>query len=513
MVDRETGGRVSGGILADGMGMGKTFQMIGLVAANPLPHTLIVVPCSLIDQWCDAFYRFTGHRPLRYHGASKHRISATEFATSPVVIASYGTLVTRTDKTTGLPIEPRHPNRILAGAWDRVIYDEAHHLRNRGSKVRRGAATLDTTFTWLATGTPIQNGASDIHSLLGLIERVSGGRPGSPEELFASNALRRTADMSSPESPVFQGAVVESTAIVPWGEEHLAAESLHIDCSRLMTLPDQVFMSDTVTLIELMAKQAMGRMLPPYFAGMIVDFLRETPERTERARAALDAAGMVGETELDMAAAADDPADDPSDDPSDHTFARFMRMRLACTAGSGSTEAVCTTIKNRMNNGSGKIVFFNYLAERDAIHARCTASGAKVFVVRGDVSGRDRYRTITSAKMSATKGDAPVLLVHMITGSEGLNLQEFNEVFFASSNWNPAMENQAIARCARMGQKKDVSVFRFHRDGFGGVSAPRCSMDTYMANRRNIKRQVIHRFDSIHAGGDGEIVTGAIVTE
>jgi len=96
----------------------------------------------------------------------------------------------------------------------------------------------------------------------------------------------------------------------------------------------------------------------------------------------------------------------------------------------------------------------------------------------------------------------------MITGSEGLNLQEFNEVFFASSNWNPAMENQAIARCARMGQKKDVSVFRFHRDGFGGVSAPRCSMDTYMANRRNVKRQVIHRFDSIHTGGDGEIVTG-----
>ena len=46
------------------------------------------------------------------------------------------------------------------------------------------------------------------------------------------------------------------------------------------------------------------------------------------------------------------------------------------------------------------------------------------------------------------------------TGCEGLNLQEnYSEVYFVSPHWNPAVEDQAIARCHRIGQKNSTSVY------------------------------------------------------
>ena len=59
-----------------------------------------------------------------------------------------------------------------------------------------------------------------------------------------------------------------------------------------------------------------------------------------------------------------------------------------------------------------------------------------------------------------------VLILQIKTGNEGLNLQQYNEVYFVTPDWNPQTEEQAIARCHRIGQKKDVHVFRFVMDSF-----------------------------------------------
>ena len=54
-----------------------------------------------------------------------------------------------------------------------------------------------------------------------------------------------------------------------------------------------------------------------------------------------------------------------------------------------------------------------------------------------------------------------VLIMQIMSGCEGLNLQEYNQIYFTSPHWNPAVEDQAVARAHRIGQKKPVSVFRF----------------------------------------------------
>jgi hypothetical protein len=74
-----------------------------------------------------------------------------------------------------------------------------------------------------------------------------------------------------------------------------------------------------------------------------------------------------------------------------------------------------------------------------------------------------------------------VLILQIRTCSEGLNLQEYSDVYFVSPHWNPCVEDQAIARCYRMGQTSQVRVFRFYMSDFvaersgvetsGGVAA------------------------------------------
>ena len=53
-----------------------------------------------------------------------------------------------------------------------------------------------------------------------------------------------------------------------------------------------------------------------------------------------------------------------------------------------------------------------------------------------------------------------VLIVQINIGSTGLNLQMFNHVYFTSPCWNPALEDQAICRSYRLGQKKKVTVHK-----------------------------------------------------
>ena len=62
---------------------------------------------------------------------------------------------------------------------------------------------------------------------------------------------------------------------------------------------------------------------------------------------------------------------------------------------------------------------------------------------------------------------ADALIIQIQTGCEGLNLQlNFSEIYFVSPHWNPCVEDQAIARCHRIGQTKPVDFFKFEMRGF-----------------------------------------------
>jgi SNF2 family DNA or RNA helicase len=82
-----------------------------------------------------------------------------------------------------------------------------------------------------------------------------------------------------------------------------------------------------------------------------------------------------------------------------------------------------------------------------------------------------------------------------------LNLQQnFSEIYFVSPHWNPCLEDQAIARCHRIGQTKEVDVFKFEMSGFVKKKTSNDSSDLdpitlekYVNKVQEIKRDMIRK--------------------
>ena len=88
--------------------------------------------------------------------------------------------------------------------------------------------------------------------------------------------------------------------------------------------------------------------------------------------------------------------------------------------------------------------------------------------------------------MDVLKSNKDILVVQIQTACEGLNLQEYSEVYFTSPHWNPAVEDQAIARCHRLGQTEDVDVFRFSMESLESED----SLDKCIKIKQNIKKKL-----------------------
>jgi SNF2 family DNA or RNA helicase len=127
---------------------------------------------------------------------------------------------------------------------------------------------------------------------------------------------------------------------------------------------------------------------------------------------------------------------------------------------SSKLDAVIQMMLDRKDNGKGKIVFCHYQSEIDVIADRLLEGGMQK-VVRYDGRNSGGYNLATLAE------PADALVIQIQTGCEGLNLQNnFAEIYFVSPHWNPCVEDQAIARCHRIGQLKPVDVFKFEMSGF-----------------------------------------------
>lgn len=430
------GGYARGGFVADEMGLGKTIMMIGLCLANFMHKTLIVVPPVLIDQWFAQIYRTTGHKCVIYHGENKkliNNIGVAGLEKVVIVLCSYDAITLSRDNKKKHAINSNTHNKkhkhlesslLHQVKWGRVIFDEAHHLRNKNTGRYVGAKLLNAEIKWLVSGTPVQNKKQDFYALCSLINLPAAYYSDSSNlmDITRNHILKRTKKQVG----INLEDAVENRQIVDWKniDELEFSKKIHSLIAFL-----------NVKMKEKLEKGATNA--------------REEADSTDNA-----VNNTIGRGLLPLLLRARQSCIYPK-----------MVAKESSVKGTSKLDSVVGAILERKDNGNGKLVFCHFKEEMNEIYERLCNAGLHVGMLNGKTSKGAR------AKMLSEKRD--VLIMQIQTGCEGLNLQvNYNEIYFVSPHWNPYIEDQAVARCHRIGQMKPVFVWRFEMNNFDSCDAP-----------------------------------------
>ncbi|HEY2281497.1 MAG TPA: helicase-related protein, partial [Streptosporangiaceae bacterium] len=156
------------------------------------------------------------------------------------------------------------------------------------------------------------------------------------------------------------------------------------------------------------------------------------------------------------------------DDPNTNRFAIFRSLtllrQLSLHAGlvddehdglaSAKIDTLLEHLAEVIGGGHRALVFSQFTGFLGKVRERLDADGINYCYLDG--STRDRAAVISSFK----DGGAPVFLISLKAGGFGLNLTEADYCFLLDPWWNPATEAQAVDRTHRIGQTRNVMVYR-----------------------------------------------------
>ncbi|MFE1644031.1 SNF2-related protein [Microbacterium sp. P01] len=397
-----------GGILADDMGLGKTAQTLALIAhararagAQGAPF-LVVAPTSVVSNWTREAARFTpglSVAEVTETRAKGGRSMADAAAGADIVLTTYAILRLDADDFAGR-------------AWAGLVLDEAQFAKNPASKVHEAARGIRAPFRLAVTGTPIENNLSELWALFQIVA------PG----LFPSAR--------------------------DFAEKYRRPIEVNQDVERLARLRRRVrpFMMRRT-------KEAVAPELPPKQEQVLEIPLEPQHRRiydTHLQRERQKILGLV-------------------DDLDRNRFIVFRSLTLlrmlSLDAGlidpvayadvpSAKLDALLEQLDDVIGEGHQALVFSQFTSFLRRAAARLDAAGIPYAYLDGATRKRD------AAIDGFRDGDAKVFLISLKAGGFGLNLTEADYVFLLDPWWNPASEAQAVDRTHRIGQTRQVMVYR-----------------------------------------------------
>jgi SNF2 family DNA or RNA helicase len=438
---RDPPANVRGGFIADEMGLGKTILMIGLCVTNFSPScpTLIVVPPVLLDQWFLQIFKTTGHKALIYHGEEKKTADIEKLRKSLIVITTYNAI-----SLTKQNLKDGKVGLLHEVTWKRVIFDEAHHIRNKNTIKFNGAKFLKSSIRWLVSGTPIQNKKQDFYTLCSALKMPASFYT-DPENLITIAKcfiLKRTKAQVGIELPEIH--IQEQSVNWQNNKEKELSQEIHAALSFSKTTTKNTFIAEAFkkSSLSLLLRAKQSCVLPK----LMLEKLQQLYD-----------GGLIS-----------------SFDYYKEAFEYSSKL-----------DSVIDCIVSNKGNGKGKLIFCHYRDEIDTVATRLREKGMNVASFDGRTSNGKRYDILNDAY--------EVIILQIQTGCEGLNLQEnYSEIYFVSPHWNPAVEDQAIARCHRIGQKNKVNVFRFQMSNFVNPDSdvPGITIDKYVSQVQEVKRVI-----------------------
>jgi SNF2 family DNA or RNA helicase len=140
-------------------------------------------------------------------------------------------------------------------------------------------------------------------------------------------------------------------------------------------------------------------------------------------------------------------------------------------------DFIIRQIKTQLEKDNRIIVFTTFNFEISYLSKNLKKHDINVDHINGRIPQEDRKSIIADDSIQ-------VLLIQIDCGGTGLNLQKYNIAYFTSPTWNPSLEDQAVARLYRIGQKKEVEIYRVTLSN---------SIDNYINFVQKNKRKLIKK--------------------
>ncbi|KAI2626751.1 SNF2 family N-terminal domain-containing protein [Hypoxylon sp. NC1633] len=509
-----------GGIIADEMGLGKTMVALSVISAStdraskfasenlqsdgeqssqrPSKATLVIVPSSLlIDGWVDEIHKhiYPGYLSYhKYHGPNREAVD--EIFLRDIVFTTYATVVTEISSDR---------NTLSNVRWFRIVLDEAHEIRNRGTRQFQVVARLTAQYRWCLTGTPIQNSLDDLGALVSFVRVpllddpatfrrfiVNESNTNTRERfknlriLLGSICLRRTKDIVNLSDPTEQTRELEFTP-----SEREEYNSMLFKCR---TRIDTYVSTESKGLNSAMLQSLLqlrlycnhgiiGQDTTSYDPDEVLSYLQQIDQAvcvycSRTIYSINDVPGTYGGSILSSCS---------------HLVCRDChpkhesRQQVCpqCTSGNRSSSiqqllqdmrpigpdsvefnqgikwptklrAFLEDIQQQATRKS--IVFSSWKKTLDLVGDPLKSNNLLHYTIHGSLSLEERRRVLREFQ---AHGRANILLMTLGTGAVGLNLAVATRIYLLEPQWNPSVEKQAFGRAIRLGQTEQVTIIRY----------------------------------------------------
>ena len=492
-------------LIADEVGLGKTIEAgiiyLELNARSDMKRVLVVCPSGLREKWYrELLDRFGEEFEILDSGRLRERLD--RYAQYGDVVGIKGIVSIETIRS------PAIADRIedLGIGFDLVIIDEAHHMRNSGTRTNSIGKALSSVSdaVLMLSATPIQLHSDDLFHLLQILDEGQFEDRQEFAQLLEPNVyINQACQALSTDASSFANALkilrqVEDTT----QSRRYTGNPLYDNiCKRLQETPNP----DYIDVVEIQrglqqintfapilnrtTKREVGTgivrrskvidvTLTPEesnFYESVLEFSRKQNEAFSNSNVSFasvqrerQAASCITAAREYILGAIDDPKTDLQieasnadlDEYDDETQANLTDLRDAC-AHLGETDSKLEAFMSALNelrseSPNSKVIVFAFFKRtleylRRSLNVPNSPYTGSVYMIHGDVKREDRGAIIDAFRQSEGFG---ILLLSEV-GSEGMDFQFCDTVINYDLPWNPMRVEQRIGRVDRYGQQSE----------------------------------------------------------
>ena len=400
-----------GGILADDMGLGKTVQLLAVILSyleenkNPKP-SIVVCPSSLSLNWKSEIDKFAPSiKTLVIHGTAEERKAQIKSIEKyNLVITSYDLLKRDIEDYKEANYEFKY-----------IIADEAQYIKNNSTQNAKAIKEIRSETRYALTGTPIENSLSELWSIFDFIM---------PGYLFSYKKFK-----DSYEVPI----VKENDSFI------MEKLKMLIEPFILRRTKKQVLTELPDKTISVLNNEMQDEQLNIYISYM-ANARQEVKEELNK--------NGFEKSQIKI-------------------LSLLMRLRQICChpslfisnyKGESSKLNQCIEVlKDAIASGHKILLFSGYSSMLEIIENSLKKEDIKYFKLTGQTKVGDRIKLVEEFN---NNDDIKVFLISLKAGGTGLNLIGADMVIHYDPWWNLSAENQATDRTYRIGQKKNVQVYK-----------------------------------------------------